>query len=131
MAVLVLAAGCGANDGLSGAGRERLTARIDQARDAAKAHDAGAARAALVSFRASVRAARERGEISTDDAERLLTGALQASRRVTAEITPAPTPAPTPSATPAATVAPAPAAPAPGKKPKKDKPDKGKGHGKR
>jgi hypothetical protein len=130
VAALVLAAGCG-GDGVSGAERERLTARIDQARDAAKARDADGARAALTSFRASVRSARERGEISIDDAERLLTGALQASRRVRAEITPAPTPAPTATPAPAATVAPAPPAPAPGKKPKKHEgKGKPKGHGK-
>ena len=130
MAVLVLAAGCGGDNGLSGAQREQLAARINQARKAAEARDADGARGALVVFRTSVRAARDRGEISSDDADRLLTGALQASRRVSAEITPEPTPAPTPTPTPAATVAPAPAAPAPGKKPKKDK-GKAKGHGKR
>ena len=128
--VLVLAAGCGGDDGLSGAQREQLAARIDQARKAAEARDAGGARGALASFRADVRAARDRGEISSDDAERLLTAALRASRRVSAEITPRPTPAPTSTPTPAATVAPAPAAPEPGKKPKKDK-GKAKGHGKR
>jgi hypothetical protein len=130
MAMLVLAAGCGGEDGLSGAQREQLAARIGQARKAAEARDAGGARGALASFRAGVRTARDRGEISSDDAERLLTGALQASRRVSAEITPEPTPAPTPTPTPAGTVAPAPAAPAPGKKPKKNK-GKAKGHGKR
>ena len=130
MAVLVLVAGCGGDDGLSGAHREQLAARLGQARKAAEARDADGARGALVAFRTSVRAARERGEISNDDADRLLTGALQASRRVSAEITPEPTPAPTSTPTPAATVAPAPAAPAPGKKPKKDK-GKAKGHGKR
>jgi hypothetical protein len=127
VAALVLAAGCGGDDGLSAAQRERLLARIDQVRDAAKARDAGAARAALVSFRASVRAARERGEISSADAERLLTGALQASRRVRAEITPEPTPVPTPAATPAPAPAPAvPVTPKPGKKPKDQ--GKAKGH---
>ena len=131
VAALVLVAGCGGDDGLSGAGREGLTERINQARKAAAAHDADEARGALVSFRANVRAARDRGEISSDDAERLLTGALQASRRVTAEITPEPTPAATATPTPAATVAPTPApvAPAPGK-PKKEKKGKAKGHGK-
>ncbi|MEO8690030.1 MAG: hypothetical protein ABI611_17670 [Solirubrobacteraceae bacterium] len=124
MAVLLAAAGCGGG-GLSGTQRDQLAARVDQAREAAAARDADGVRRALVAFRASVRAARDRDEISSDDAGRLLTGALQASRRVRAEITPAPTPA-TPA--PAATVAPAP--PAHGKKPKKDK-GKAKGHGKR
>ena len=121
LAVLVLTAGCGGDDGLSGAHREQLSARLAEVRKAAGARDAGGARGALASFRADVRAARDRGEISSADAERLLTGALQASRRVSAEITLEPTPAPTPTPTPAATVAPTPAAPAPGKKPKQDK----------
>ena len=134
ISALVLAAGCGGDDGLSGAHREQLSARLAEARQAAGARDADGARGALASFRADLRAARDRGEISSDDAERLLTGALQAGRRVSAEITPEPTPAPTPTPTPtpapAATVPPGPAAPAPGKKPTKDK-GKAKGHGKR
>jgi hypothetical protein len=123
LAALMLATGCGGDDGLSGAQRQRLAAGIDQARKAADARDADGARRALVSFRASVRAARKRGEISLDDAERLLTGALQASRRVSAELTPEPTPLPTATAT----AVPAPAAPAP--KPAKKPKEKGKAKG--
>ena len=129
LAALVVAAGCGGDGGVSSAQRERLSARVDDARKAAKGRDADGVRRVLISFRTSVRAARERGEISEADADRLLDGALQASRRVRAEITPAPTPAPTPVPTATATVAPAaPPAPAPGKKPK-DKQPKGQGKG--
>ena len=128
LAALVVAAGCGGDGGVSSAQRERLSARLDDARQAAERRDADGARRALISFRTSVRAARGRGEISGADADRLLDGALQASRRVRAEITPAPTPAPTPVPTATATVAPAaPPAPAPGKKKPKGK---GKGHDK-
>ena len=125
VAALVMAAGCGGG-GLSSAQRDRLEARIADARKAADARDGDGARRALASFRASVRSARDAGAISNDDAQRLLTGALQAQSRVSAEITPEPNPAPTPVAT--ATATPAPPTPKPGKKPK-GKPH-GKGHGK-
>jgi hypothetical protein len=126
VAVAVAVAGCGGGTKVSSAQRDRLTARVDQARAAAEAHDGDGVRRALASFRASVRAGRARGEISQDDADRLLAGALQASRRVRAEITPQPAPAATPS--PTATVAPAAPAPQPpGKQPK----GKGKGHDKK
>jgi hypothetical protein len=126
--VLVVAAGCGGGANVSSAQRARLEARIGQARTAAEAHDADGARRALTSLRASVRAARDRGEISKDDADRLLTAALQASRRVRAEITPQPTPVATPVPTVPAT--PATPAPLPGKKPGRSRDEhKGKGHG--
>jgi hypothetical protein len=123
---LVAVAGCGGGTKVSSAQRDRLTARVAQARTAAEAHDGEGVRRALGSFRASVRAGRARGEISQDDADRLLTAALQASRRVRAEITPQPTPAATP--TPTATAAPAAPAPQPVGK-QKGKPPKGKGKG--
>jgi hypothetical protein len=126
LATLVVAAGCGGGEGLSDTHRERLAARVQQARTAAEGRDAGGALRALTSFRANVRAAARRGELSKQDADRLLAGALQAQRRVRAEITPEPTPAPAPLPTATATAAPAPPAPARGKKPK----DKGKGHDK-
>ena len=126
LATLAVATGCGGGEGLSGAQREGLKARLEQARTAAEGGQADGVRRALTSFRAGVRAARDGGAISKDDADRLLSGALQAQRRVSAEITPAPTVAPTPLAT--ATATPAPPAPKPGKKPK-GKPH-GKGHGK-
>lgn len=118
--VVLFVAGCGDDGGVTAAHRERLAARVADARKAAEARDGDGVHRALASLRASVRAARERGEISSDDADRLLTTALQARRRARAEITPEPTPAATPAPTAAAT--PAPAAPAPpGKAKGKDK----------
>jgi hypothetical protein len=125
LTALVVVAGCGGGANVSTAQRARLEARVGQARTAAEAHDADGVRDALASLRASVRAGRDRGEISKDDADRLLTAALQASRRVRAEITPQPTPVATPVPT-------TPATPAPltGKKPGRGKDEhKGKGHG--
>src|SRR4051812_15375329 len=86
-ALLGAVAGCG-DDGLSAARRERLGDRIADAREAAGSQDAAGARRALAAFRRDVRAGRQRGEITPEDADRLLRGALQASRRVRAEITP-------------------------------------------
>jgi len=57
LTLLLLTAGCG-DEGLSGAQRAGLEARVDQARDAAEARDADGVRRALVAFRSSVRAAR-------------------------------------------------------------------------
>ena len=125
LAVLVVAAGCG-GDGLSAASRERLHERIADAREAAGSQDAAGVRRALVAFRRDVRAARDRGEISSDNADRLLITALQASRRARAEITAEPTPA----ATRAPTATPAPAPPAPRAKAKGKGAGKGKGEGK-
>jgi hypothetical protein len=131
LAILVLATGCG-DDGLSAARRDRLHERIADAREAAGSDDAAGARRALIAFRRDVRAGRSRGEITRADADRLLRGALQASRRVTAEITPEPTPSPSATAAPTATPAPtafAPSAPTPPVAPGEAK-GKGKGHGK-
>jgi len=119
LALLVLAAGCG-DEELSGARRDRLSERIADAREAAGSQDAAGARRALAAFRRDVRAARDQGEISREDADRLLRGALRASRRVRAEITPEPTPAPT---------AFAPSAQAPPERKDEEK-EKGKGKGK-
>jgi len=127
LVVVLLVAGCGDSGRVSAADRERLAAHVADARKAAKARNGDGVRHALASFRASVRAARDRGEISPDNADRLLTAALQASRRVRAEMTPAPTPAATPAPTTAAT--PAPAAPAPPGKAKKKANGKGKAKG--
>jgi hypothetical protein len=102
LALLLVPAGCG-DDGLKPASRDRLGERIADAREALGSDDAAGVRRALIAFRRDVRAARERGEITAERADRLLRGALQASRRVRAEITPEPT----------ATVAPAPTAVAP------------------
>lgn len=111
LVVVLFVAGCGDSGRVTATGRERLAAHVADARKAAEARDGDGVRRALASFRARVRAARDRGEISPDNASRLLTAALQASRRVRAEMTPVPTPAATPAPTAAAT--PAPAAPAP------------------
>jgi hypothetical protein len=102
LALLLVPAGCG-DDGLKPASRDRLGERVADAREALGSDDAAGVRRALIAFRRDVRAARERGEITAEDADRLLRGALQASRRVRVEITPEPT----------ATVAPAPTAVAP------------------
>ena len=123
--VVLLVAGCGDSARVTAADRERLAAHVADARTAAEARDGDGVRRSLASFRAGVRAARDRGEISPDNANRLLTAALQAGRRVRAEITPAPTPAATPA--PTTTATPAPAAPAPPGKAK----GKGKGKGKK
>ena len=122
---LLLVAGCGEDAGVTTAQRERLAARVADARKAADARDGDGVRRALASLRASVRAARDRGEISSDNADRLLITALQASRRARAEITPEPTPA----ATPAPTATPAPAPPAPRAKAKGKGEGKGEGEG--
>jgi hypothetical protein len=122
VAALVAAAlaGCGGGE-LSGAQREHLEGRIAAAKRAAAARDGDGVRAALVRFRSDVRELRDAGALSDEDADRLLTGALAASRRARAELAP---PAPTATATPAptATAAPPKARP-PGKA-------KGKKHGK-
>jgi hypothetical protein len=126
---VLLAAGCGGS-GLSTAQRDGLQERLAQARKAAGAHDGAGVRTALARFRARVRAARDDGAVSKDDADRLIAQALAASHRASAEIRPEPTPEATPTPTPAATVAPAPKPPEPPGKAKKDKKDKpGKGHG--
>ena len=130
LAALLLGVGCG-DDGLSASRRSQLAARVDQARAAAGKRDADGVRRALAAFRATVRVARDRGDISAEDADRLLAGALQASRRARQEITPQP--APTPAATATVAPAPAPAAPAKPEKPKghgNSKGGKGKGKGK-
>jgi len=128
LALLIAASGCG-DDGLSPERRERMNDRIADAREAAGSDDAAGARRALVAFRREVRAALAKGEIGREDADRLLDGAVQATRRVRAEVTPEPT------ATPAAVVAPtatptavAPSAPEPPPEPKDA--EKGKGNGK-
>jgi hypothetical protein len=81
---------------VTSAQREQLAARLADARDAAAARDGAGVRRALAALRVEVRAARDRGEISADDADRLLTTALQASRRARIEITPQPLPTATP-----------------------------------
>lgn len=126
--VVLVVAGCGDRGGVTAAHRERLASLVTDARKAAQARDGDGVRRALASLRASVRAARDRGEISPDDADRVLTAALQASRRARAEFSPAPTPAATPAPTAAAT--PAPAAPAPPGKAKGKDNGEGKGEGK-
>lgn len=121
--VALFVAGCGGGS-VTSAQREQLAARLADARSAAAARDGAAVRRALGALRVDVRAARDRGEISPDDADRLLATALQASRRARIELTPQPRPIATP-----APVAPAPPAPGPGRKGKgKDKHGK-KGHG--
>ena len=127
LAALAVTAGCG-GDGVSAATRERLGDRLDDARGAARARDGAGVRRALASFRTSVRSARERGEISDEDAGRLLTAALAASRRARAEITPAPTP--TPTAAPTAFAPSAPEPPPAAAKGKGKGKGRGKGHGK-
>ena len=127
IATALPAAGCG-GDGLSSAQRDRLEGRIAAAREAAGARDAAAVRGELTRFRADVRRARAAGEVSEQDADRLLALALTAQRRVRAEITPAPTPAPAATAAPTAVPAPATPGPKPGKRPKGKA--KGKGGGK-
>ena len=128
LAALLVVPGCG-DDGLSPARRDRLGEHIAEAREAAGSDDAAGARRALAAFRREVRAGRDRGEISGADADRLLRAALQASRRVRAEITPEParTPAPTPSAAPTAF---APSAPSPPPAPEGEDDGKEKGNGK-
>ena len=118
--VALFVAGCGGAS-VTSAQREQLAARLAGARDAAAARDGAGVRRALAALRVEVRAARDRGEISADDADRLLTTALQASRRARIEITPQPLP----------TATPEPPAPAPkpeGKAKAKGKKGK-KGHG--
>ncbi len=95
LAAVLLTAGCGSDGSLSAGQRDRLEARIAAAREAAGARDAAAVRRELTRFRADVRRAREAGDVSEQDAGRLLALALTAQRRAGAEITPAPTPAPT------------------------------------
>ena len=124
LVVVLFVAGCGDSGRVTATDRERLAAHVADARKAAEARDGDGVRRALASFRASVRAARDRGEISPENANRLLTAALQASRGVRAEMTPAPAPAATPAPTTAAT--PAPAAPAPPGKAKRKANGKGK-----
>jgi len=128
LTLVIAAPGCG-DEGLDPERRERMGDRIADAREAAGSDDAAGARRALVAFRREVREALAKGEISQEHADRLLDGAVQATRRVRAEITPEPT------ATPAAVVAPtatptavAPSAPEP--PPEPNDAEKGKGNGK-
>jgi hypothetical protein len=124
LALLLAASGCG-DDGLRPASRDRLGERIADAREALGSDDAAGVRRALIAFRRDVRAARERGEITAEDADRLLRGALQASRRVRVEITPDPTPTVAPAPTAVAPSAPTPP-PEPQNLAKPDREDKGK-----
>jgi hypothetical protein len=130
LTLVIAAPGCG-DEGLDPERRERMGDRIADAREAAGSEDAAGARRALVAFRREVREALAKGEISREDADRLLDGALQASRRVRAEITPEPTSTPSavvaPSATPTAV---APSAPEPPPEPSADGNDEEKGKGK-
>jgi hypothetical protein len=128
--VAVAAAGCGGSDGGGGGGLDRaqerrLLGEVDAARAAARAGDRSRADAALTRLRREVAGFERSGALSGAQARTLRDTAIQAQRRVEAEV-PAPAAAPPLTASPAA---PPPAAGAKGGKPGKGPKGKAKGHG--
>src|SRR5215210_4026550 len=87
-------AGCGGSEtGLTSVQQARLQSSISQARQAAKARDRTAVRAALKQFRSDVSALERDGGLSPSSARRMLATAAAALRRAAVEV-PAPAPQP-------------------------------------